>query len=370
MGTGSESSRCLSPFSKTLMKDFKDKVAVITGAASGIGRALADHCAREGMKVVLADVEPGALAEAAANIEREFNATCNITVGDDLLRDNFPTIHAVGRASTHAPRLIDLQWGRPNDPGLTLIGKGVCFDSGGLDIKAANNMRLMKKDMGGAAHVLGIARLVMAQQLRVRLRVLIPAVENAIAGNAFRTGDIIRTRKGLTVEIDNADAEGRLVLCDALALACEGDPGVIVDFATLTGAARTALGTELPAMFCNDDTFANALLAAGRDVARVPHEVAVAIRECDRIVERDLCSRSRAPCRAHRARGFDSDLERAVGQGLIEESLFGWVQGWVVAARGRGTGPGTGVVLRLKFKASKSNQRKAENDGGELQTPH
>jgi leucyl aminopeptidase len=162
--------------------------------------------------------------------------------------------------------LIDLQWGRPNDPGLTLIGKGVCFDSGGLDIKPANNMRLMKKDMGGAAHVLGIARLVMAQGLRVRLRVLIPAVENAIAGNAFRPGDIIRTRKGLTVEIDNTDAEGRLVLCDALALACEGNPGVIVDFATLTGAARTALGTDLPAMFCNDDTFANALLAAGRDV--------------------------------------------------------------------------------------------------------
>ncbi len=173
----------------------------------------------------------------------------------------------MGRASANAPRLIDITWGNAADPRVTLIGKGVCFDSGGLDIKPSNDMRLMKKDMGGAAHVLGIARLVMAQRLPVRLRVLVPAVENAISGNAFRPGDIIRTRKGTTVEIDNTDAEGRLVLCDALALACEGDPGLIVDFATLTGAARAALGTDLPALFCNDDALAEGLLAAGRAAA-------------------------------------------------------------------------------------------------------
>ena len=213
------------------------------------------------------DMLPEQLAHAAIALAKQFDATCNVTVGDDLLKDNFPTIHAVGRASTNAPRLIDLTWGNHEDPRVTLIGKGVCFDSGGLDIKPSTSMRLMKKDMGGAAHVLGIARLVMSQQLPVRLRVLVPAVENAISGDAYRPGDIIRTRKGTTVEIDNTDAEGRLVLCDALALACETDPGLIIDFATLTGAARTALGTELPALFCNDDALADELLDAGRGVA-------------------------------------------------------------------------------------------------------
>ena len=213
------------------------------------------------------DMLPQQLADAAETLAAEFGATCTITQGDDLLANNFPTIHAVGRASSCAPRLIDLQWGDPTHPCVTLIGKGVCFDSGGLDIKPSTGMRLMKKDMGGAAHVLGIARLVMAQRLPVRLRVLVPAVENAIAGNAFRPGDIIRSRKGTTVEIDNTDAEGRLVLCDALALACEGNPGIIIDFATLTGAARAALGTDLPALFCNDDVLADGLLAAGREIA-------------------------------------------------------------------------------------------------------
>ena len=194
-------------------------------------------------------------------------AGLRLTVGDDLLTANLPTIHAVGRASTNAPRLIDLRWGKDNDPRVTLIGKGVCFDSGGLDIKPSTGMRYMKQDMGGAAHVLGIARLVMSQKLPVRLRVLVPAVENAIAGNAFRPGDIIRSRKGTTIEIDNTDAEGRLVLCDALALACETDPGLIIDFATLTGAARTALGTDVPALFCNDDALADDLVDAARRVA-------------------------------------------------------------------------------------------------------
>jgi leucyl aminopeptidase len=213
------------------------------------------------------DMLPQQLADAAAALANEFGATCSVTVGDALLANNFPTIHAVGRASTCPPRLIDVAWGDPAHPLVTLIGKGVCFDSGGLDIKASNGMRLMKKDMGGAAHVLGIAHVVMAQRLSVRLRVLIPAVENAIDGNAYRPGDIIRTRKGTTVEIDNTDAEGRLVLCDAIALACEDRPGLIIDFATLTGAARTALGTDVPALFCNDDGLADGLIEASRRVA-------------------------------------------------------------------------------------------------------
>ena len=213
------------------------------------------------------DMLPEQLAEAATALAKEFGASCNVIVGDDLLAQNFPTIHAVGRASANPPRLIDLHWGKESDPRVTLVGKGVCFDSGGLDIKPSTGMRFMKKDMGGAAHVLGIARVVMSQKLPVRLRVLVPAVENAISGNAFRPGDIVRSRKGTTIEIDNTDAEGRLVLCDALALACETDPGMIIDFATLTGAARTALGTDLPALFSNDDALANGIIDAGGRVS-------------------------------------------------------------------------------------------------------
>jgi leucyl aminopeptidase len=214
-----------------------------------------------------ADMLPSHLAAAAMALATEFGATCNVTTGEALLTAGFPTIHAVGRASADAPRLVDLVWGDPAHPKVTLIGKGVCFDTGGLDLKGSANMRLMKKDMGGAAHVLGLARLVMARALPVRLRVLIPAVENAVSGNAFRPGDIVRTRKGTTVEIDNTDAEGRLVLCDALALACEEKPRLIVDYATLTGAARTALGTDLPALFCNDDTTARGIEAAAAALA-------------------------------------------------------------------------------------------------------
>ena len=213
------------------------------------------------------DMLPEQLAEAATALAKEFGASCNVIVGDDLLAQNFPTIHAVGRASANPPRLIDLHWGKESDPRVTLVGKGVCFDSGGLDIKPSTGMRFMKKDMGGAAHVLGIARVVMSQKLPVRLRVLVPAVENAISGNAFRPGDIVRSRKGTTIEIDNTDAEGRLVLCDALALACETDPGMIIDFATLTGAARTALGTDLPALFSNDDALADGIIDAGGRVS-------------------------------------------------------------------------------------------------------
>jgi leucyl aminopeptidase len=174
-------------------------------------------------------------------------------------------VHAVGRAAANAPRLIDIRWGSETDLKVTLVGKGVCFDTGGLDIKPSGSMLLMKKDMGGAAHALALGRMIMAAKLKVRLRVLIPAVENAIAGNAMRPLDVLATRKGLTVEVGNTDAEGRLILSDALALACEEGPSLVVDFATLTGAARVALGPDLPAMFANDDALAAELEKDARE---------------------------------------------------------------------------------------------------------
>ncbi|MCP5366691.1 MAG: leucyl aminopeptidase family protein [Hyphomicrobiales bacterium] len=210
------------------------------------------------------DMGPPELEAAARDLADRFGAEIHVTVGDDLLAANYPAIHAVGRAAAKAPRLIDLRWGDPAAPRLTLVGKGVCFDTGGLDIKPAAGMKLMKKDMGGAAHVLGLASMVMDAGLPVRLRVLVPAVENAIAGNALYPLDVIRTRHGQTVEIGHTDAEGRVILSDALAEASSEKPELIIDVATLTGAARVALGTELPALFCNDDDVAQALLDGGR----------------------------------------------------------------------------------------------------------
>ncbi len=205
---------------------------------------------------------PKDLENIAGGLSTEFGGTLEVVSGDTLMSD-FPAIYAVGRAAEQEPRLIDLCWGNEEHARITLVGKGVCFDSGGLDMKSSQFMRLMKKDMGGAAHVFGLARLIMERNLPVRLRVLVPAVENAISGNAFRPGDILDTRKGLTVEVGNTDAEGRLVLCDALALADEEEPDIIIDFATLTGAARVALGPDLPALFSSDDSFAAAMLDAG-----------------------------------------------------------------------------------------------------------
>ncbi|MGI4878689.1 MAG: leucyl aminopeptidase family protein [Janthinobacterium lividum] len=208
------------------------------------------------------DMDPQALADAIIAEGDRFGAITTVIDGD-ALRTGFPAIHAVGRAAAVAPRLVDLTWGDPAHPRLTLIGKGVTFDSGGLDIKPASGMRLMKKDMGGAAHALALARLVMGANLPVRLRLIVPAVENAIAGNAFRPGDVLMTRAGITVEIGNTDAEGRLILADALALAQEDTPDLLLDTATLTGAARVALGPDLPALFSHDDALAAALLAGG-----------------------------------------------------------------------------------------------------------
>ncbi|CAM3663751.1 leucyl aminopeptidase family protein [Rheinheimera salexigens] len=213
-----------------------------------------------------ADMMPQHLGDTMQALADEFGAKVTQIIGDELLEQNYPTIHMVGRASENLPRLIDLTWGDENAPKVTLVGKGVCFDSGGLDLKPGAGMRLMKKDMGGAAHVIGLAHQIMATNLPVRLRVLVPAVENAVSANAFRPGDVITTRKGLTVEIDNTDAEGRLVLCDALAEASDDKPDLIIDFATLTGAMRVALGTELPGFFSNDDKVAADITAAGLKV--------------------------------------------------------------------------------------------------------
>jgi leucyl aminopeptidase len=212
--------------------------------------------ARDWINTPAGDLGPAELAAAARQLANRHGAEFKEWVGSDLLAANFPAIHAVGRASSEAPRLVELRWmpqGGADLPTVTLVGKGVCFDSGGLDIKTGAGMALMKKDMGGAAVALSLAHLVMSAKLRAQVRVLVPAVENAISGNAYRPGDVLATRKGLTVEVGNTDAEGRLVLCDALAYADAERPDLIIDFATLTGAARVALGPELPALFGNDE---------------------------------------------------------------------------------------------------------------------
>lgn len=209
------------------------------------------------------DMGPSELAEAAIQLGKKYQATVSQIIGENLLKENYACIYTVGRASDDAPRLIDLRWGDAKHPKIVLVGKGVCFDSGGLDIKNAAGMLLMKKDMGGAAHVLGLAQMIMEAQLPVNLRVLIPAVENVISGNAYRPGDIIKSRKGLTIEISNTDAEGRLVLADALTEGASDHPNLLIDMSTLTGAARIALGTDLPAMFSNNDELAQQLSQLG-----------------------------------------------------------------------------------------------------------
>jgi leucyl aminopeptidase len=207
------------------------------------------------------DMGPAELAEATKNVAARCGASFDCVVGDDLVTQNLPLIHAVGMASSRAPRLIDLNWGDPAHPKVTLVGKGVCFDTGGLDLKPSGGMLLMKKDMGGAANVLALAQMVMDAKLKLRLRVLIPAVENAVAGNAFRPLDIFPSRKGLSVEIGNTDAEGRLILADALALADEDKPDLLIDMGTLTGAARVALGPDLPPFYTQDERLAQDIAA-------------------------------------------------------------------------------------------------------------
>lgn len=242
---------------------------VLPSGADDVAR-IADgvYLARDLVNTPANDLGPAELAEAAADLAARHGAAFAVTAGDDLAA-SFPLVAAVGAAATaaRAPRLIDMSWGRAGDPAVTLVGKGVCFDTGGLDIKPSSGMLLMKKDMGGAANVMGLAHMIMDAGLRVRLRVIIPAVENAIGSAAFRPGDILRSRKGDTIEIGNTDAEGRLVLADALTLAAEADPALIIDLATLTGAARVALGPEVAPFYTRDDALA-------ADVAR--HAVASA----------------------------------------------------------------------------------------------
>lgn len=233
---------------------------------AGVERTWRATClVRDLVNTPAGDLGPAELAAVAEGIAARYGAAVRIIAGEALLDQNYPAIHAVGRAAGahRQPRLIDLSWGDEKAPRVTLVGKGVCFDTGGLDLKASANMKLMKKDMGGAAHVLGLALMIMDAGLPVRLRVLVPAVENSVSGDAMRPLDVLKTRKGLTVEVGNTDAEGRLILCDALAEAAREKPALLLDIATLTGAARTALGPDLPALFSNNDLLAGDILRAG-----------------------------------------------------------------------------------------------------------
>jgi len=250
-------------------KDVLPSLVWPAGADRGhvLRAAEATVLARDLINTPAADLGPAELAAAARALAERHDAELSIIVGDDLLAQNYPAIHAVGRASAKPPCLIDLRWGADGDPKVTLVGKGVCFDSGGLDIKPATGMKLMKKDMGGAATVLALAGMVMAAGLKVRLRLLIPAVENMIAGNAMRPLDVLATRKGLSVEVGNTDAEGRLILCDALAEADGEQPALLIDCATLTGAARVALGPELPVVFTRHDALYDELARLGAATA-------------------------------------------------------------------------------------------------------
>jgi leucyl aminopeptidase len=245
-------------------KPYGVKLAWPEGADQGHVERTADAHAlvRDLVTTPASDMGPAELAAAAQAVAKAAGAKVRIVVGNDLLKQNYPAIHAVGRASDRAPRLVDITWGKPSAPKVTLVGKGVCFDTGGLDLKPSSGMLLMKKDMAGAAQALALGRMIMQAKLNLRLRVLLPTVENSVSGNAMRPLDVLATRKGITVEVGNTDAEGRLILCDAIADAVSEKPELLFDFATLTGAARVALGPELPAMFCNDGAMSAELLQA------------------------------------------------------------------------------------------------------------
>ncbi|MGZ3324173.1 MAG: leucyl aminopeptidase family protein [Xanthobacteraceae bacterium] len=251
-------------FTRYRKQDAKALQLELPGNVDGddLSRIVAGVClARDLINTPANDMGPPELDDAARTLAHRHGADARSIVGDDLLKENFPLIHAVGRAAVRPPRLIDVTWGDPSHPKITLVGKGVCFDTGGLDIKPESGMLNMKKDMGGAACMLALAHMLMDRGTKIRLRVLIPAVENAISGSAFRPRDIYRARNGLTVEIGNTDAEGRLILADAIALADDEKPELIADMATLTGAARVALGTDIPPIYTDDDELAATLAA-------------------------------------------------------------------------------------------------------------
>ncbi|MBV8802737.1 MAG: leucyl aminopeptidase family protein [Gammaproteobacteria bacterium] len=221
------------------------------------------YLVRDLINIPTDDMGPSELAASAVLLSKQYKATCKQIIGKDLLKNNYACVYTVGRASDDPPRFIDLRWGKATHPKVTLVGKGVCFDSGGLNIKPSSGMQLMKKDMAGAAHALGLARMIMEAKLPVRLRVLIPAVENVISGNAYRPGDIIKSRKGTTIEIGNTDAEGRVVMADALTEAVSENPDLLIDLSTLTGAARVAVGTDISAVFANNDDVVSSVIKQG-----------------------------------------------------------------------------------------------------------
>ena len=285
----------------------KQKILMVEHSVLASVQPLNAACtlARDLINTPASDLSSQALAQAAVDVATQFNATVRRYTGDELLKAGFPAVHAVGRAAAVAPELVDFEWGNEKNPRVTLVGKGVCFDTGGLDLKPSASMLLMKKDMGGAACVLALSQLIMRAQLPVRLRVIIPAVENSVAGNAFRPSDVLNTRAGLHVEVGNTDAEGRLILCDGLALADTDAPELLIDMATLTGAARVALGPEVPAMFTRDQTLARELTDIG-------------MKECDPLWQLPLWS------------GYDDELNSKVADlNNVSSSSF---SGSIIAA--------------------------------------
>jgi leucyl aminopeptidase len=291
------------------------------------------------------DMGPAELARAATGLAETFGDSCQIVAGDTL-SEEFPLIHAVGRASPRAPRLVDLRWGDAG-PRVTLVGKGVCFDTGGLNLKPGGSMALMKKDMGGAATVLGLARMVMQLGLPVRLRVLIPAVENSVGGEAFRPGDVLRSRKGLTIEINNTDAEGRLVLADALSLADEEEPDLLVCMATLTGAARVALGPDVAPFYTDDDALARALTKSAARV-RDPLWRMPLHRPYDPLIEPDIADLDNAPSGGMAgsitaALFLDRFVEKA--RSFVHFDIYGWTPRPAPARPKGGVGQGARALL-------------------------
>ena len=295
--------------------------------AAIVAEAQAEMLVRDLVNTPAEDMGPAALEAECEKLAKAHGADLKVIKGD-ALEQGYPMVHAVGRAAArhHAPRLMHMTWGKEGDPVLALVGKGVCFDSGGLDIKPASGMRLMKKDMGGAAHALALAGLVMGAELKVRLHLIIPAVENAISGGSFRPGDVLNSRKGLTVEIDNTDAEGRLILGDALTRASEENPDLIIDFATLTGAARVALGPDYAAMMARRDETAEAMIAAGKAVGDRPWQLPLpeSYRE---YLKSDIADIVNAPANPYAGASVAGlFLDRFVGEGIdwVHFDTFAW----------------------------------------------
>ncbi len=309
--------------------------------------AAGEFLARDLINTPSNDMGPDELESAARQLASQHNAEITVVTGEDLLDQNFPLIHTVGRASSRAPRLIDISWGNEG-PQITLVGKGVCFDTGGLNLKPSGSMALMKKDMGGAANVLGLGHMLMETGQKIRLRILIPAVENAVSGNAFRPGDVLPSRKGLSVEINNTDAEGRLVLADALAYAQEDDPDMIVSMATLTGAARVALGPDLAPYYCDDIDFVDAFEGAAAKVAdpvwRMPFH-----SPYEKMIEPGIADLDNAP-----KGGFAGSITAALFlRRFVEESryahfdIFGWNPSDAPARPKGGVGQGIRALFEV-----------------------